>query len=172
MEQASKESMHWYAVHVKSRHEFRVCESLTGAGINTFLPSIKRLCKWSDRNKLIQFPLFPGYLFVKTDSIALARITILKTKSVVRILSTVPGASEPIPDEQILSLMKIIDTNVPLDAYPYLQEGQRVRIIKGPLIGIEGLLVERAGQQKLVLSIDILSQSTSVTIQASEVERI
>ncbi len=173
MEQASsKDAAHWYAVHVKSRHEFRVYERLTGAGINTFLPSMKRLSKWKDRNKLVEFPLFPGYLFVQIDKGHDSRITILKTQSVVRILGTVTGEPEPVPEEQIQSLMKIIDAGVPLDPYPYLQEGQRIRIKRGPLAGIEGLLVEKTGQQKLVLSIDILSQSTSVTIQASEVERI
>ena len=172
MEQASKDAVHWYAVHVKSRHEFRVYEKLAGAGINTFLPSMKRLSKWKDRNKLLEFPLFPGYLFVQTDNSHYARITILKTKSVVRILGTVKDEPEAVPEEQIQSLMKIIDAGVPLDPYPYLKEGQRIRIKKGPLAGIEGLLVEKAGQHKLVLSVDILSQSTSITIQASEVERI
>lgn len=172
MEQASKDAVHWYAVHVKSRHEFRVYEKLTGTGINTFLPSLKRLSKWKDRNKLIEFPLFPGYLFVQTDNSHDARIAILKTQSVVRILGTITGEPEPVPEEQIQSLMKIIDAGVPLDPYPYLQEGQRIRITRGPLAGIEGLLVEKAGQHKLVLSVDILSQSTSVTIQASEVEKI
>jgi transcription termination/antitermination protein NusG len=172
MEQALKDTARWYAVHVKSRHEFRVYERLTGAGITTFLPSLKRLSKWKDRNKLIQFPLFQGYLFVQTDNSHDARLTILKTPGVVRILGTVTGEPEPIPEEQIQSLMKLIDAGAHLDPYPYLQEGQRIRIKRGPLAGIEGLLVEKSGQHKLVLSVDILCQSTSVTIQASDVERI
>ena len=163
---------HWYAVHVKSRHEFRVYERLTGAGIITFLPSMKRLSKWKDRNKLIEFPLFPGYLFVQTDSIHTVRMTILKTKSVVRILDAVAGEPEPVPEEQILSLMKIIHAGVHLDPYPYLQEGQRIRIKRGPLAGVEGILVEKSGLHRLVLSVDILCQSTAVTIQASDVEKV
>ena len=172
MEQVSKDTVHWYAVHVKARHEFRVYEKLTGAGVSTFLPSLKRISKWKDRNKLIEFPLFPGYLFVQTDNSHDVRITILKTQSVVRILGTITGEPEPVPEEQIKALMKIIASGVTLDPYPYLQEGQKIRIKSGPLAGIEGLLVEKAGQHKLILSVDILSQSTSVTIQASEVERI
>ena len=172
MEQASKDPMYWYAVHVKSRHEFRVYERLTGVGINSFLPSIKRLSKWKDRNKLVEFPLFPGYLFVHTPNSHIARRTILKTQSVVRILGTITGQPESVPDEQIQSLMTIIDAGIPLDPYPYLHEGQRIRIKKGPLAGVEGLLVEKAGQHKLILSVDILNQSTSITIQASDVERI
>jgi transcriptional antiterminator NusG len=172
MKQESKEKAHWYAVHVKSRHEFRVYEKLTGAGITTFLPSLKRLSKWKDRNKLIEFPLFPGYLFVQSDNSHAERLAILKTKSVVRILGTTTGEPEPVPKEQIRSLMKLIDSGVHLDPYPYLQEGQRIRIKRGPLAGVEGLLVEKSGQHKLVLSVDILCQSTSVTIQASDVEKV
>ncbi len=172
MEQVSKDLTHWYAVHVKSRHEFQVFERLKGAGINTFLPSLKQLSKWKDRNKLIEFPLFPGYLFVQTDNSHTERLAILKTKSVVRILGSATGEPEPVPEEQILSLMKLIHAGVNLDPYPYLQTGQRIRIKRGPLAGIEGLLVEKAGQHRLVLSVDILNQSTSVTIQASEVENI
>ena len=172
MEQASKDAAHWYAVHVKSRHEFQVYEKLTGAGINTFLPTIKRLSKWNDRNKLISFPLFPGYLFVYIHNNHNTRITILKNKSVVSILGTKTGEPEAVPEEQINSLMKIIDAGMNLDYYPYLQEGQRIRIKRGPLSGVEGLLVEKTGQHKLVMSVDILKQSTSVTIQASDVENI
>jgi transcription termination/antitermination protein NusG len=168
----SNASRCWYAVHVKSRHEFQATERLTGAGIETFLPAVEKLRKWKDRNKLIRFPLFPGYLFVHIDNSHQSQLAVVKTKGVVRLLGTAPGDPEPVPDEQVLSLKRTIDLNIPLDPYPYLQEGQRVRIKHGPLAGVEGLLVEKAGMHKLVLSVDILSQSTSLTIQASEVERI
>jgi transcriptional antiterminator NusG len=168
----SKDVTHWYAVHVKSRHEFRVYERLTNSGINTFLPCIKRLRKWNDRNKLIEFPLFQGYLFVQTDNIFNVRMAILKTKSVVRILETLPGEPEPVPEEQILSLMKIIHAGVNLDPFPYLKEGQRIRIKSGPLAGVEGILVEKSGLYKLILSVDMLNQSTAVTIQAYDVEKV
>lgn len=163
---------HWFAVHVKSRHEFKVSERLVKAGIDVFLPAVERMSRWKDRNKLIQFPLFPGYLFVNITVRHDHTLTVLKTKGVVRFLGTVPGEPEPVPDEQIFWLKKIVGSKANLDPYPYLQKGQRVRIKQGPLVGVEGLLVEKAGQHKLVLSIDILSQSTSVTIHTSEVERI
>jgi transcription antitermination factor NusG len=159
-------------VHVKSRHEFQAAERLAGAGIETFLPAVEKLRNWKDRNKLIRFPLFPGYLFVHTENSHQSQLAVVKTKGVVRLLGLVPGNPEPVPDEQILSLKKTIDLNIPLDPYPYLQKGQRVRIKRGPLAGVEGLLVEKSGMHKLVLSIDILCQSTSLTIQASEVERM
>lgn len=165
-------SRYWFAVHVRSRHEFQVYDMLSYAGIESFLPAVERLSRWKDRNKLIRFPLFPGYLFVRISQSHHDRLAVLKTKGVVRFLGAVPGEPERVPDEQIEALKKVIETKIGLDPHPYLREGQRVRIKRGPLSGLEGLLVEKAGQHKLVLSVDILSQSTAVTIQATDVESV
>ena len=172
MELDSKDALQWYALHVKSRHEFQVFERLTGAGIDAFLPSWKKNSKWQDRTKIIQLPLFPGYLFVHTDNNHVARMTVLKTKGVVRMLGVVPGKPEPVPEEQIGYLKRIIDAGVEIDPFPYLREGQRVRIIRGPLAGLEGILVQKPNQHYLVLSVDIISQSTAVTIEAGNVEAV
>ncbi len=172
MHDEGNKSPHWYAVHVKSRHEFQVCERLTGAGVTAFLPAVERLSRWKDRNKLISFPLFPGYLFVNIENTSSARLPVLKTKGVVRILGAVPGDPEPVPDEQVLSLKKAVEAGAALDPYPYLKEGRRVRIIRGPLKGVEGVLVQKPGGHHLVLSVDILRQSTAVTIETGDVEAV
>ncbi|MEW6001835.1 MAG: antitermination protein NusG, partial [Nitrospirota bacterium] len=99
------------------------------------------------------------------------RLRVLKTKGIVRFLGT-RGDPEPVPEEQIRSLRKLIENNVHLDPYPYLKEGERVRIRRGPLFGVEGILVERFGHHLLVLSVDILQKGVSVKIDASEVETI
>ncbi|MFA5072422.1 MAG: UpxY family transcription antiterminator [Nitrospirota bacterium] len=163
---------HWFAIRVKSRHEFKIADRFTEAGIKFFLPTVERLSRWKDRNKRVRFPLFPGYVFVSIAGNYHDRLAVLKIKGVVGFLGTDPGEPEPVPEDQIVSLKKVIESKVALDPYPYLQEGQRVKIKKGPLAGIEGMLIEKAGQHKLILSVDILCQSTSVTIQASEVEKL
>ncbi len=145
---------------------------MTGAGIETFLPAVEKLSKWKDRNKLIRFPLFPGYLFVHTEQSHQTRLAVLKTKGVVRFLGAVAGEPEPVPEEQILPLKKIINAGAALDPYPYLREGRRVRIAKGPLAGVEGILVQKSGQNRLVLSVDILRQSTAVRVEAGDVEAV
>jgi transcriptional antiterminator NusG len=167
---SSAQNTHWYAVHVKSRHEFAVRDRLMGAGVETFLPSMERRSKWKDRNKFIQFPLFSGYLFVHIEKSSVSRIAVLKTKGVVRMLGNLPGEPEPVPEEQVLSLKKVIEAGTLMDPYPYLHEGQKVRIKRGPLSGVEGILVEKSGLHRLVLSVDIICQSTAVTIQAWDVE--
>jgi transcription antitermination factor NusG len=168
-----KENLHsWYAIHVRSRHEFQVFERLTIKGIEAFLPAIERLRKWKDRKKIINFPLFPGYLFVHIPKRTQDILSVLKIKGVVRLLSSEPGNPEPIPDEQIISLKRLLENKEALDPYPYLTEGQRVRIKNGPLSGIEGILIEKPGRHMLVLSVDILRQGVALTINASDVEKV
>jgi len=82
-----------------------------------------------------------------------------------------PGEPECIPEEQIISLKRIIESKELLDPYPYLKEGERVRIKNGPLTGVEGILIEKLGQHMLVLSIDLLKQGVALKIEASEVEK-
>lgn len=159
----------WYAVHVRSRHEFSVLDALSKSGREAFLPTVERLRKWKDRKKMLAFPLFPGYLFVHMHKSADDRLTLLKTKGVVRLLGMVPGEAEPVPEEQIDSLKKLVEHKETLDPYPYLKEGQKVRINRDALAGVEGILVEKQGQHMLVISVDILQQGVCLKIDASDV---
>lgn len=162
----------WYAIHVRSRHEFSVMERLTKAGLEAFLPVVEKLSRWKDRKKLVNFPLFAGYLFVHITKNYDTMLSVLKTNGVVRFIGLVPGEPEPIPEDQIISLQRVIENKESLDPYPYLKEGQRVRIKKGALTGVEGLLAKRAGQHMLVLSVDLLQQGVSLKIDASDVETL
>ncbi len=172
MEQSKTSGPHWYAVHVRSRHEFKVVDRLSMKDIETFLPAVDRVSKWKDRKKTVAFPLFPGYVFVHTTRDAPSLLRVLKVAGVVRIICTLPGEPDPIPDDQILALKKLIENKEALDPYPYLSEGQRVIIKKGPLAGVEGILVEKLDKHILVLSVDVLRQGVALTISASEVERV
>jgi transcription antitermination factor NusG len=86
MEQTETPELQWYAVHVRSRHEFQVHDRLLQKGIETFLPTVEKLRKWKDRKKLISFPLFPGYIFVHTTKEAHNLLGVLKVQGVVRML--------------------------------------------------------------------------------------
>jgi transcription antitermination factor NusG len=171
MEQTETPELQWYAVHVRSRHEFQVHDRLLQKGVEIFLPTVEKLRKWKDRKKLISFPLFPGYIFVHTTKEAHNLLGVLKVKGVVRMLCTIPGEPDPIPDDQMISLKKLIENREELDPYPYLNEGQRVQIIKGPLSGVEGILVKKMDKHILVLSVDVLRQGVALTINAADVEK-
>jgi transcription antitermination factor NusG len=172
MSQTSSPAPEWYAVHVRSRHEFQVRDRLTLKGVEAFLPTVERLRKWKDRKKLVEFPLFPGYIFVHIEKRPQSLLSVLKVAGVVRMLCTIPGEPDPIPNDQITSLQKLVENREALDPYPYLSEGQRVRIIKGPLAGVEGILVEKLDKHLLVLSVDVLRQGVALTTTASDVEKI
>ena len=162
----------WYAVHTRSRHEFQVSKKLVIKGVETFIPTVERLRRWKDRKKMIAFPLFPGYVFVHISKNSQEMLNVLKVKGVVRLLSSIPGEPEPVPDEQIDALKKFLENGQELDPYPYLKEGKRVRIKAGPMRGIEGILVEKTNRHMLVLSVDVLKQGVALKIDAADVEKI
>jgi transcription antitermination factor NusG len=140
--------------------------------MDTFLPVVDRLSRWKDRKKIIAFPLFPGYLFVKIHKSNNEKLTVLKTPGVVRFIGQTPGEPEPVPDDQILSLKRLVESKETLDPYPYLKEGNRVKIRSGPLAGVEGILVQRKGMHHLVLSVDILRQGVAIQVEAAIVEAL
>ncbi|WP_353684439.1 UpxY family transcription antiterminator [Thermodesulfovibrio sp. 3907-1M] len=162
----------WYAIYVKSRHEFKVFERLKKAGIEAFLPAVERLRKWKDRKKLVKFPLFTGYLFVYIEKSYESMLRVLKTPGVVNFIKNPSGEPEPVPDEEIDPLKKAIESKKEIDPYPYLKEGQTVRIKSGALQGVVGILKKKEKQHYLILSIHILQRSVSVRIDASEVELV
>ena len=169
---SESEMMNWYAIHVRSRHEFHVTDRLAKSGIDAFLPIVERLSHWKDRKKLVTFPLFPGYLFVNIHPSNQEKLVVLKTPGVVKFIGQTPGEPEPVPVEQVLSLKRLVESKEAIDPYPYLKEGNRVRIRSGALAGVEGILVERKGIHHLVLSVDILRQGVAIKIESASVEAI
>jgi transcription antitermination factor NusG len=140
--------------------------------IETFLPLIEKWSRRKDRRKKIKLPLFPGYLFVRTMMDPYIHLEILKTDSVVRILGN-DGRPESIPDDQIFSIQTLIKNGVAITPYPYLKEGMRVRVVNGPLLGIEGILIKTKTQKnRLVISVDLLKESASVEIDEDDIEPI
>lgn len=162
--------MEWFAVHVRSRHEFRVLARLADGGIEAFVPVVERLQKWSDRKKIVDFPIFPGYVFVHIYNTYDNILAVLKKPGVVRFLGMVPGSPEPVPEDQIDALKKLVALKDEIDPYPYLKQGQQVKVKRGPLKGAVGILTEKAGQHLFVVSVDILQQGVAVKIDASDLE--
>ncbi len=160
----------WYAVYTKSRHEKTVGELLWQKDIECFLPLREALSQWKDRRKLVQFPLFPGYIFVHV-CMPVQRLDIVKVPSVVRIVGSNNGP-EPVPDEQIQSLKHFVFSEMPVDPYPYLQEGNTVRIIRGSLKGLRGILIEKKSNFRFVISVDLIQQSVSCEINAEDCEKV
>ncbi len=168
--QMQDEQVQWYAVATRSRHEKVVAEQLWQKQIECFLPLKEVLSHWKDRRKKVQFPLFPGYLFVHVP-MRNRRLDILKVPSVVRIIGF-QGEPEAIPEDQIQSVKTLVFSQLPFDPYPYLNEGDLVEIVRGPLRGLIGRLIEKKSKYKFVLSVDLIQQAVACEVDASDVEKL
>ena len=162
----------WYCLHTRSRHEEVVYQRLQEKGIQAFLPKLEAWSRRKDRRKKIQKALFPGYLFVKENLDPLHRLEILKTSGVVKILGNEEGPI-PVPEIQIESIQKILAGRTAVSPFPYLKEGQLIRVVEGPLKGCEGFLLKiKEEKEKLVISIELLKRSVSVEIDGADIEPI
>lgn len=162
----------WYAIHTRSRHEFVVQSELLKKNYEVFLPTVDKLRKWKDRKKIVTFPLFPGYLFVKFEATKENMIDILKTRGVSNILGTSPLQPINVPDEQIENLRKVVLSKCEVDPYPYLKEGEVIRIKKGILEGVTGILVKKEDFHRLVICVDLLQRAVSIKLDATDVEPV
>jgi transcriptional antiterminator NusG len=156
----------WFAVWTRSRHEKAVYDQLARKAIETFLPTVPRWSRWKDRKKKIDWPLFPGYLFVRTDPEQTRPIRMCT--GVVSIVSF-EGKPAPIPDFEIDGIRRLIESELRFDPCPFIREGDRVEVVHGPLKGVVGRLVRKGPHARLVLSVDLIAQAVSVTVDAADV---
>jgi transcription antitermination factor NusG len=157
----------WYAIWTRSRHEQVVREQLERKGIEAFLPTITKWSRWKDRKKQIDWPLFPGYCFVRFDGAD--RLAVLKCSGVVNIVSF-DGDIVPIPEHEIESIRRLVESDLQFDPCPLIREGMIVEVTHGPLKGVVGRLMRKGAHARLVLSVDLIGQAVSVEVDASDVK--
>lgn len=142
---------------------------LAEKGIETYLPTFREVRQWKDRKKVIEQPLFSGYLFARIVDCLETRLSILRCDGVVNILG--PGdAIEPVPGSEIEAVRQLLGSRTRCQAHPLVQEGAWVRVKRGSLKNMEGLLVRVKNQTRLIVSISLLSQSVSAEIDAGDVQ--
>lgn len=156
----------WFAIQTLSRHEKVVRSHLDMRNVENFLPTMRQVSQWTDRKKEIEVPLFAGYCFARFS--LSDRLPVLQSKGVVRVVGSA-GRPEPIPDEEIESLRKLINSPSDYDCCPYLREGMLVKVIRGPLLGIKGRLVREAKPCRLVLGISLIQRAVTIEIDAASV---
>lgn len=159
----------WYALYVRSRSEKRVAERLQEKQVDAFLPLVEELHTWSDRTKAVMEPLFRGYVFVRTD--LTNREAVLNTEGVVSIVG-IRQRPSPIPDVQIESLRIVARYPSRVKREQRVIRGQRVRVIAGPCEGVEGIVTAVRGESRVVVMVDVISQSVSVMVTAGCLEEI
>lgn len=158
----------WYVVRTRSHCEAKTRTILTKKGLEIYLPVFREVHQWKDRNKVVEQPLFPGYLFARIADCPESRLSVMSSDGVVSILGY-GNSIEPVPDSEIEAVRRLVG-GVSCQANPLLQEGAWVRVKRGPLKNLEGLLVRAKNQTRLVVSITLLAQSVSTEVDASEVE--
>ncbi len=156
----------WYAAYTCVRHEKKIAEQLERRAVESFLPLYETVHRWKDRRVRVELPLFPGYIFVR---IALKdRLQVLEIPSVVRLVGF-NGQPCALADEEVEALRNGLSQQLGMQPHPYLTVGRRVRIKGGPLAGLEGILLRKKGNLRIVLSIDLIMRSIVVDVDAADI---
>jgi transcription antitermination factor NusG len=135
--------------------------------VETFLPLYSVTRRWKNRTTVkLELPLFAGYVFVR-----IARAESARVLSVPNVLFIVGNGHEalPLPDEDIETLRSGLHLRR-VDPYPYTKIGARVRIRSGPLAGLQGIVIRKDDQLRVVLSLDLMRKSIAVHVSADELE--
>lgn len=161
-------SLNWYALYTKSRHEKFVESELLKKGLETFTPKLTLKRRWSDRVKYVEEPLFKSYCFARFC--LRDKVKVVSQDGVVCIVNF-NNNYIPIQDSVINSLKILIENELKIDPCPYLKVGERVVIRKGPLKGFEGYIIEKRNRNTtLVVSVDALVSSVKCIVDMDTVD--
>ena len=165
---ATDNPKNWYALYTKPRNEKKAFESLGEAGIEAYLPLIKTLKQWSDRKKWVEEPLFRSYIFVHIDKSDYFKV--LNVFGIVRYI-TFEGKAVAIPENQIQAIKQYVGKDFePLDETKEFSIGDKVEVVKGSLMGLQGRLVSIKNKQKVKIEIEAIAQSVYVSVPKSFLE--
>ena len=157
----------WWVAHTKSRNEKALAHDLMGKNISYFLPMTWKVQRRSHRTIRSLLPLFSGYIFFcgKEDQ----RIETLRTNRVANLIEV--KDQEKLLGE-LLQIERALRAGAPLTPYRYIKVGQRCRVIAGPLLDLQGIVITTKNDTRLVLQIDMLGQAASVEIDIDMIEVI
>ncbi|HXY13602.1 MAG TPA: UpxY family transcription antiterminator [Terriglobales bacterium] len=165
--EVSERATQWYAVYTCANHERRIAEQFAARRIEHFLPQYESIRKWKDRKVRLQFPLFPGYLFVH---LALRnRLQVQQVPGVVHLVGF-NGTPTAIADEELLRIRDVMNRGMRAEPHPFLTVGRRVRVAAGPLVGLQGILVRRKSKLRFVISVELIMRSMAVEMDEGDLE--
>jgi transcriptional antiterminator NusG len=167
-DRAVRSSAAWHALWTRSHCEQLVHDQLAAKGFDLFLPEIDQWSRRGGLRHLIRVPMFSGYVFLNTAMDKASYLEVVKARGLVQVLGERWDRLTTIPDEEIDAIRRIVDARVPALPYPYLREGQRVRITRGPLADVEGILVRtKLNRGLLVVSVDLLRRSVAAHVDCT-----
>jgi transcription elongation factor/antiterminator RfaH len=161
----------WYVLHTKSRHEKVVNDLLLKKSVEAYLPLVTVRSKRRDRKVMIRVPLFPGYIFVKTDLQPDSHLEVVKTAGAVRLIGSKQGPV-PVPDETVNSLQIMVDSNNSVTTGHRLKTGDKVMVVYGPFAGVVGTFARYGGKGRVIVHIEALGQYAGVEVSEEDIEII
>ena len=161
MTNSGADNLRWFALQVRTRWESSTAVLLSGKGYQTLLPTYQVRKRWNGKVKQASAPLFPGYVFCQFDS--LKRLPILITPGVISVVGRgrVPF---PVNDGEITAIQMIVTSGFQAEPWPYLEVGQKIRIESESLNGLEGILIQFKGNNRIVVSVSLLRRSVALEI--------
>ena len=159
----------WYAIYTKHQHEKSAADLLTRKGFEILLPLYRLIRRRKDRNKSLLSPLFPCYVFVRTD--LSRKVDILRTPGVFWLVES-GGCACQIPDADINEINRIVQSPAHIVPHPYLKSGDWVRVRHGSLEGLQGILTRFKNQYRVVVTVEPLRKSVAVEVDISSIEPI
>jgi len=164
---ADSDTPNWYALYTCARHEKQVAVQLERRRFEFYLPTYCSVRRWKDRQVELDLPLFPSYVFV---NIALRdRLRVLNIPGAVRFVSS-RGMPAALAKDDLDRLRSGLTCGVHPEPHPYLITGRRVRVVRGPLSGMDGVLLRRKDRFRLVLSIQLIMRSVAVEVDTCDVQ--
>jgi transcription antitermination factor NusG len=160
---------HWYVAYTKHQHEKSVAAMLGKKGFDVLLPLYRSAHKWKDRMQTIELPVFPCYVFLKMS--LERKLAVLQTPGIFWLVGNA-GNAEVVPDSDIEAIQKVTSSAALFEPHPFLKSGDRVRVVEGPMAGVEGILTRVKNRYRVVLSVDLLQQALAVEIAVTSVERL
>lgn len=159
----------WYVFYTRPRSEKVVCNELIKRHYYAFLPLVKTLRRWKNRqNKMVSKVLFPGYIFVRTTGTEICSI-----EQIPQIVYCVRNSQRPaiVPDKDIDCIVRMLAIDEQVFTENDFCEGECARVIRGPLAGYEGILVKRKGRFRFCIQLKDIKQCASIEIHASMLEK-
>ena len=157
----------WYVACTLARHEKAIADRLRCKEIETYLPLYWAVRSWGQRRAKVELPLFPGYVFVRTE--ITRKVRVLEHPGVVRLVG-LNGKATPIADEDMHKLRTSLSACKAAEPYPYLIAGRRIRIKSGPLLGVEGIIVRRKGSVRLIVRVDLIQRAVMLELDAVDAQ--
>ena len=161
----------WYVLHTRSRFENVVHDGLLKKSFEVFLPKMQVKSRRRDRKLMIRVPVFPGYLFVKSDIVPNEHIEIVKTIGAVRLVGTKDGPV-PVPSGTIESLKILVAADAPIKTGNRLARGDQVMVVHGAFAGVVGTFARYRGTGRVIINVDTLGQTAGVEVDEDDVEPV